>query len=98
DPGRDSTSTHSRKLPTGQGGVMTDGNGARDAADPHDLNRFVQAQEDDYNRALAEIKSGRKRSHWMWYIFPQFEGLGSSATCPRRIDQGNTTTRRSASS
>ncbi len=44
--------------------------------DPHDLNRFVQAQEGVYDQALAEIRSGRKRSHWMWYIFPQFDGLG----------------------
>ena len=51
-----------------------------DAADPYDLTRFVQAQERDYEQAMAEIRSGRKRSHWMWYIFPQFEGLGSSAT------------------
>jgi len=36
---------------------------------PHDLNRFVQAQEGDYERALAEVRTGRKRSHWMWYIF-----------------------------
>jgi uncharacterized protein (DUF1810 family) len=46
--------------------------------DPHDLGRFVRAQAEDYERALAEIKSGRKRSHWMWYIFPQIGGLGSS--------------------
>ena len=51
-----------------------------DAFDPHDLTRFVQAQERDYQQAIAEIRSGRKRSHWMWYIFPQFEGLGFSAT------------------
>ena len=51
-----------------------------DANDPHDLNRFVQAQEGVHERALAEIKSGRKRSHWMWYIFPQFDGLGFSPT------------------
>ena len=50
-----------------------------DADDPYDLNRFVQAQEADYEQALSEIKSGRKCSHWMWYIFPQFEGLGSSS-------------------
>ncbi len=49
-------------------------------ADPHNLARFVDAQEHDYARALSEIKAGRKRSHWMWYIFPQFEGLGSSPT------------------
>jgi uncharacterized protein (DUF1810 family) len=46
--------------------------------DPFDLKRFVQAQEGDFERALAEITSGRKVSHWMWYIFPQFAGLGSS--------------------
>lgn len=51
--------------------------------DPHDLNRFLRAQEGDYERALAEISAGRKRSHWMWYIFPQFAGLGSSATSQR---------------
>jgi uncharacterized protein (DUF1810 family) len=55
----------------------------RDADDPHDLNRFVQAQESDYARALAEIRSGRKRSHWMWYVFPQFDGLGHSSTSRR---------------
>lgn len=48
--------------------------------DPFDLERFVRAQEPDYTRALEEIAGGRKRSHWMWYIFPQFTGLGSSAT------------------
>lgn len=45
-----------------------------------DLNRFLIAQERDYAAALAEIKSGRKRSHWMWYIFPQIAGLGFSET------------------
>jgi uncharacterized protein (DUF1810 family) len=48
--------------------------------DPYNLSRFVDAQEDDFNRALAEIRSGRKRSHWMWYIFPQFDGLAFSST------------------
>jgi uncharacterized protein (DUF1810 family) len=51
-----------------------------DAGDPFDLNRFVSAQENDYERALAEICSGRKRTHWMWYVFPQFDGLGFSST------------------
>jgi uncharacterized protein (DUF1810 family) len=46
--------------------------------DPHDLDRFVVAQAGDYDQALGEIRSGRKRSHWMWYIFPQIEGLGFS--------------------
>jgi uncharacterized protein (DUF1810 family) len=50
-----------------------------DTDDPHNLNRFVLAQEHDYAQALAEIRSGRKRSHWIWYVFPQIEGLGSSA-------------------
>ena len=46
----------------------------------HDLSRFIKAQENSYEVALSEIKSGRKRSHWMWYIFPQFKGLGFSET------------------
>lgn len=46
----------------------------------NELNRFLKAQENDYKIALAEIKSGRKRSHWMWYIFPQLKGLGLSET------------------
>lgn len=45
---------------------------------PHDLTRFKKAQEHDYETALAEIRSGQKQSHWMWYIFPQLEGLGFS--------------------
>lgn len=45
---------------------------------PFDLKRFVEAQEDIYSRALSEIKNGRKQSHWMWFIFPQIEGLGFS--------------------
>jgi uncharacterized protein (DUF1810 family) len=48
--------------------------------DPRNLTRFVQAQQNDYEQALAEISSGRKRSHWMWYIFPQYAGLGFSST------------------
>ena len=44
------------------------------------LQRFIDAQRADYATALAEIKSGRKRSHWMWYIFPQIQGLGFSST------------------
>ncbi|HEY4074044.1 MAG TPA: DUF1810 domain-containing protein [Herbaspirillum sp.] len=43
-----------------------------------DLSRFVNAQRDVFQDALAEIKSGRKRSHWMWFIFPQLYGLGQS--------------------
>jgi uncharacterized protein (DUF1810 family) len=48
--------------------------------DPYDLERFVQAQRARYEQALSEIRAGRKRSHWMWYVFPQLEGLGSSPT------------------
>lgn len=48
--------------------------------DPYDLDRFVRAQARDYEQALSEIRGGRKRSHWMWFIFPQFDGLGFSAT------------------
>jgi uncharacterized protein (DUF1810 family) len=53
------------------------------ADDPYNLARFVEAQEEDYEQALSEIRGGRKRSHWMWYMFPQFEGLGSSWTSQR---------------
>lgn len=48
--------------------------------DPYDLNRFLRAQEEDYEQALSEIRSGRKRTHWMWYIFPQIDGLALSPT------------------
>lgn len=44
------------------------------------LERFVDAQQADYNAALTEIKNGQKQTHWMWYIFPQIEGLGFSQT------------------
>lgn len=44
------------------------------------LERFVEAQEQDYSIALSEIRAGKKRSHWMWYIFPQLAGLGHSST------------------
>lgn len=46
--------------------------------DPYDLDRFVRAQAADYDRALSELRDGKKRSHWMWYVFPQIEGLGHS--------------------
>jgi uncharacterized protein (DUF1810 family) len=51
--------------------------------DPFDLQRFVDAQRADYDRALREIRNGRKQSHWMWYVFPQFAGLGMSPTSQR---------------
>lgn len=47
--------------------------------DVFDLQRFVSAQAGNYNAALAEIRNGRKHGHWMWFIFPQFAGLGTSA-------------------
>ena len=46
----------------------------------NDLKRFLEAQENDFETALAEIKRGNKQSHWMWYIFPQIAGLGFSST------------------
>ncbi len=46
----------------------------------YDLSRFHRAQARDYAQALAEIRAGRKRSHWIWYIFPQILGLGFSTT------------------
>jgi uncharacterized protein (DUF1810 family) len=48
-----------------------------------DLQRFIDAQEDTYATALQEIRSGRKRSHWMWFVFPQITGLGFSAMSQR---------------
>ena len=45
----------------------------------HDLDRFVAAQDGVYPQALAELRRGAKRSHWMWFVFPQIAGLGSSA-------------------
>jgi uncharacterized protein (DUF1810 family) len=59
---------------------MTNSTDSRRSDDPYDLKRFVRAQEADYERALSEIRSGRKRSHWMWYIFPQIDGLAFSST------------------
>jgi uncharacterized protein (DUF1810 family) len=53
------------------------------SSDPYDLSRFQQAQADDYEQALSEIASGRKRTHWMWYIFPQIDGLALSSTSRR---------------
>lgn len=48
--------------------------------DPFQLTRFIRAQERDYSVALSELRRGRKNSHWMWYVFPQFTGLGRSPT------------------
>ncbi len=46
--------------------------------DPYDLRRFVDAQAGDYAVACRELREGRKRSHWIWYVFPQLRGLGRS--------------------
>ncbi|OBB15172.1 calpastatin [Mycobacteriaceae bacterium 1482268.1] len=51
--------------------------------DPFELNRFVQAQDTVYRTVLSELRAGRKRSHWMWFVFPQLRGLGSSPTAVR---------------
>ena len=52
-------------------------------ADRHDLQRFVDAQATTYDTALRELRAGGKRSHWMWFVFPQVAGLGRSATAQR---------------
>ncbi|MGD9656642.1 MAG: DUF1810 domain-containing protein [Methylocystis sp.] len=57
---------------------MTDASG-----DAYDLARFVAAQDSVFAQATAELAAGRKRSHWMWFIFPQIEGLGASAMAQR---------------
>jgi len=51
--------------------------------DPFDLARFVDAQRDHYRAALAELRAGRKTTHWMWFFFPQFDGLGTSLRARR---------------
>lgn len=51
--------------------------------DPFDLDRFIVAQSGTYDAALAELRAGTKRSHWMWFVFPQFAGLGSSPMAVR---------------
>jgi uncharacterized protein (DUF1810 family) len=52
-------------------------------AEPYNLARFVAAQEGVHERALAELRAGEKRSHWMWFVFPQVAGLGSSPMAQR---------------
>jgi uncharacterized protein (DUF1810 family) len=49
-------------------------------ADPYDLHRFVEAQDGVYDAVLAELRRGRKRTHWIWFVFPQLRGLGRSPT------------------
>jgi uncharacterized protein (DUF1810 family) len=54
-----------------------------DLGDRFDLQRFVEAQAGVYEQACAELRAGRKRSHWMWFVFPQIRGLGSSPMAVR---------------
>ena len=56
---------------------------ATGTTDPFDLERFVAIQRETYGRALEELRCGRKRGHWMWYVFPQAAGLGHSAMSVR---------------
>jgi uncharacterized protein (DUF1810 family) len=52
--------------------------GSAGDGDPYGLERFVEAQAETYASALAEVRAGSKRTHWMWFVFPQIEGLGHS--------------------
>ena len=52
-------------------------------SDPYDLRRFVDAQTNTYDQALAELRAGSKRTHWMWFVFPQIAGLGRSGMAQR---------------
>jgi uncharacterized protein (DUF1810 family) len=56
--------------------------------DPYNLERFVEAQKSCYERVLKELKAGRKQSHWMWFVFPQLQGLGRSTTARRYAISG----------
>jgi uncharacterized protein (DUF1810 family) len=58
------------------------------ADDPYDLRRFVEAQARVYPQVCAELRAGEKRSHWMWYIFPQIAGLGHSPMAQRYAISG----------
>ena len=62
---------------------MTQSDESRTADDPYNLHRFVHAQAANYAHALTEMKSGKKRTHWMWYVFPQLDGLALSTTSQR---------------
>jgi uncharacterized protein (DUF1810 family) len=56
--------------------------------DPFDLERFVRAQDTTYAAALGELRAGRKRGHWMWFVLPQVAGLGHSETARRYAVSG----------
>lgn len=72
-------------MSVGRGGPVRDDG---DAVDRFDLGRFVRAQQGVHEQALAELSAGRKRSHWMWFVFPQLAGLGRSATAQRYAVEG----------
>ncbi|WP_221031363.1 DUF1810 domain-containing protein [Actomonas aquatica] len=63
--------------------MASDDNQPSSAADPFDLQRFLYAQEGPYKIALRELRAGKKTSHWMWFIFPQLAGLGTSPMAER---------------
>ncbi|MGI9043949.1 MAG: DUF1810 domain-containing protein [Gemmatimonadaceae bacterium] len=54
-----------------------------EAADTYNLERYLEAQKSTYDEALVELRAGGKRTHWMWFIFPQLAGLGTSSTAVR---------------
>ena len=62
---------------------MTNASDSPSADDPYDLSRFVRAQEDVYEQAFSEIMHGQKRTHWIWYIFLQIDGLAFGTTSKR---------------
>jgi uncharacterized protein (DUF1810 family) len=62
---------------------MTKASNTSDGSDRFDLERFLIAQKSIYRKVLSELNNGRKKSHWMWFIFPQFDGLGFSDTAKR---------------
>ena len=59
-----------------------------DSRDPFNIDRFVQAQAENYSEALAELQAGRKRTHWSWYVLPQLRGLGMSEMSVRYAISG----------
>ena len=63
--------------------VATRGSLPKRMPERYDLQRFLDAQEPVFERVLAELRSGEKRTHWMWFVFPQLRGLGSSAMATR---------------
>ncbi len=67
-------------LYTATGSTMSTNSSSETCHDPFHLERFLDAQAPTYDRALTELRNGRKRTHWMWFIFPQLDGLGASST------------------